>query len=56
MLNKINILEKNLKLNKLSDRYSRNVRCHFEENFILINYLSLLYGNTIIVLRKNHLE
>ena len=47
MLNEINILRKNLNLNKLPDRYSCNVKCHFEANFILINYLFSLYGNTI---------
>ena len=36
MQNKINILRENLKLNKLPDRYSCNVRCHFEANFIHI--------------------
>ena len=53
MLKKINILRKNLKLNKLSDRYSCNVRFHFEANFILIKNLSSLYGNSIIDLRQN---
>ena len=47
MLNKIN-RRKNLKLNKLSDRYSCNVGCHFEANFILIENPFSLYGNTII--------
>ena len=48
MLNKINIRRKNLKLNKLPDRYSCNVGCHFQENFILIKNMSSLYGNTIV--------
>ena len=56
MLNEINILRKNLKLNKLPDRYSCNVSCHFEANFILIVNLSSLYGNTIIDQRENRLE
>ena len=30
------LLEFKLELNKLPDRYSCNVGCHFEENFILI--------------------
>ena len=48
MLNKINILRKKLKLNKLPDRYSCNVSCHFETNFILLVNPSSLYGNTIL--------
>ena len=47
MLNKINILRKNFKLNKLPDQYSWNVKCQFEANFILIRNPSSLYGNTI---------
>ena len=42
------MFEFKLKLNKLPDRYSCNVGCHFEANFILINYLFSLYDNTII--------
>ena len=48
MLNNINILRKNLKLNKLPDRYSCNVTCHLEPNLILIKNPLSLYGNTII--------
>ena len=53
MLNEINILRKNLKLNKLPDRYSCNVECDFEANFILIKNPFSFYGNIII---ENRLE
>ena len=43
----MNNLRKNPKLNKLPDRYSCNVKCHFEANFIHIINPSSLYGNTI---------
>ena len=47
------LFEFKLKLNKLPDRYSCNVRYHFEENFILIINPLSLYSNIIIDLTEN---